>query len=271
MPSSPFSDCSQTSTPSGIWFATSVGRPMPRLTYMPSLSSCAARLAISSRVQGILVAPSSLSSFPRKRESTAERPWVPACAGTTGSGAHGALLDALLGVRVVHDAVDVDARQVHVVRVDVADLHDLLHLGDADLAGHGADRVEVACRLAEHQVAGLVRLPCLDQCDVGDQRGLHDVVLAVELAGFLALRHNGAVAGRGEEGRDAGTAGAQALGQRALRVELQLQLAGQELPLELLVLAHVGGNHLADLPGFQQQAEAEAVDARVVGDGGQAL
>src|SRR5690606_18750004 len=42
-------------------------------------------------------------------------------------------------------------------------------------------------------------------------------------------------------------------------------------PLELLVLAHVGRNHLADLPGFQQQAEAEAVDARVVGDGGQAL
>src|SRR5690606_9539409 len=139
IPSSPFSDCSHTSTPSGMWLATRVGRPMPRLTYMPSLSSCAARLAISSRVQAMSVASS-----------------------------HGALLDALLGVRVVHDAIDIDAGQVHLVRVEVADLDDLLHLGDADLAGHGAGRVEVARRLAEHQVAGLVGLPRLDQRDVGD-------------------------------------------------------------------------------------------------------
>ena len=32
MPSRPFSDCSHTSTPAGTWFATSVGKPMPRFT-----------------------------------------------------------------------------------------------------------------------------------------------------------------------------------------------------------------------------------------------
>ena len=31
-PSTPFSECSTTSTPSGRWFGMSVGRPMPRLT-----------------------------------------------------------------------------------------------------------------------------------------------------------------------------------------------------------------------------------------------
>src|SRR5690606_6937067 len=67
------------------------------------------------------------------------------------------------------------------------------------------------------------------------------------------------------EGRNTGPAGAQALGQGTLRVELQLQFAGQILPLELLVLAHIGRNHLADLPGFQQLAEAETVDAGIVG------
>src|SRR5690606_1306714 len=146
------SDCSHTSTPSGMWLATRVGRPMPRLTYMPSLSSCAARLAISSRVQAMSAASS-----------------------------HGALLDALLGVRVVHDAVHIDARQVHVVGVDVTDLHDLLHLGDAHLPGHRTGGIEVSRGLAEDQVPGLVRLPRLHQRYVGDQRGLHDVVLAVEL------------------------------------------------------------------------------------------
>src|SRR3546814_11724476 len=47
---------------------------------------------------------------------------------------HGALLDAFFGGRVVHDAVDVDARQVHVVRIDGADLDDLFDLADADPA-----------------------------------------------------------------------------------------------------------------------------------------
>src|SRR3546814_14143267 len=65
--------------------------------------------------------------------------------------------------RVVHDAVDVDAWQVHVVRVDGADLDDLFDLDDADLARHRAGRVEVARSLAEQQVAGLVGLPGLDQ------------------------------------------------------------------------------------------------------------
>ena len=38
----------------------------------------------------------------------------------------------------------------------------------------------------------------------------------------------------------------------------------QELPLELLVLADVGRDHLAHLPRLEQQPDAEAVDAGVV-------
>ncbi len=90
-----------------------------------------------------------------------------------------------------------------------------------------------------------IRLPALSAFQAltsatsARQRALHDVHLAVELAGLLAFGDQGAVAGLGEERRDAGAAGAQLLGQRALRGELQLQLAGQVLALELLVLADV--------------------------------
>jgi hypothetical protein len=140
-----------------------------------------------------------------------------------------------------------------------------------DLAGGGHHRVEVAGGLAEHQVAALVGLPRLDDGQVGDEAGLHDVVAAVKIADFLALGDQGADAGGGEEGGDARAARADALGQRALRVELQLQLAGQILALELLVLADVGRDHFGDLAGLQQLAEAEAVHARVVGDDGQVL
>jgi hypothetical protein len=58
----------------------------------------------------------------------------------------------------------------------------------------------------------------------------------------------------------------QPLGQRALRGEVDLDLALQVLLGEELVLAHVGGDHPADLLGLQQDAEAEAVGAHVVGD-----
>ena len=77
-------------------------------------------------------------------------------------------------------------------------------------------------------------------------------------------------AGRGEEGRDAGAAGADALGQRALRIELDLELTGKEGLFEQLVLADVGRDHLLDLPGLQQHAEPRR-RRRVVGDDGQVL
>ncbi len=56
-PRIPFSDWSVTCTPAGRWFGMSVGRPMPRLTYSPSVSSAAARTAICSRVQAIRSLP----------------------------------------------------------------------------------------------------------------------------------------------------------------------------------------------------------------------
>jgi hypothetical protein len=65
---------------------------------------------------------------------------------------------------------------------------------------------------------------------------------------------------------NAGAPGAQLLGQRALGRELELQFTGQVLALELLVLADVAGDHLPDLPRFEQLAQAETVDAGVVGD-----
>ena len=104
-----------------------------------------------------------------------------------------------------------------------------------------------------------------------DDPALHDVGLAVEVAVLLALGDQGADAGLGEEGRDAGAAGADALGQRALRVELDLDLAGEELARELLVLADIGADHLPDLAPVEQLAQAPAVDAAIVADDGQAL
>ena len=88
---------------------------------------------------------------------------------------------------------------------------------------------------------------------------------------FLALGHRGAHAGAREEARNARTARAHAFGQRALRAEFDFQFSRQELPFEFPVLAHVAGDHFANLPRLQQQAQRPSIHAGVVACHGQIL
>ena len=101
---------------------------------------------------------------------------------------------------------------------------------------------------------------------VGDQPALHHVAFAIELAFFFSLTNRRAGAGARKKSRDAGTARADALRQRALRVELDLELAREILLRKRLVLADIGRNHFLDLPAIEQEAETDAVDSGVVGD-----
>ena len=88
---------------------------------------------------------------------------------------------------------------------------------------------------------------------------------------LLALGERGAGGRARVEAGNAGAAGAQLLGERALRREVQVELAGEHLPLEFLVLADVRRDHLLHLAGLEQQPHAEIVDAGVVADDRQSL
>src|SRR5690606_37001385 len=78
-------------------------------------------------------------------------------------------LDLLLVGRADDHALDVDAGQMDAVGVEAAGRHHFLDLDHADLAASRGGQVEVARGLAEYEVAGLVRLPCLDDAQVGKQ------------------------------------------------------------------------------------------------------
>ena len=167
------------------------------------------------------------------------------------------------------DALHVNAGRDDVVRIDLAGLHQMLDLGDGDLAGGRHHRIEVARGLAVDEIAfGIAHIGVHDR-EIGDQAALHHVALAVEFALVLAFGDQRADAGLGEEGRDAGAAGADALGQRALRIEFDLELVGEILLGEGFVFADIGRDHLLDLPGIEQHAEPLAVDAAIVGDDGE--
>src|SRR5437764_9715086 len=105
---------------------------MPRLTYIPSRSSCAARAAICSRLSAILRSP------------------------------HGALLHPFLVAAALEDALHEHRGDVDLVRIELADLDQVLDLGDGDPRRGAHHRREVARGLAELEVAPLVALPGAD-------------------------------------------------------------------------------------------------------------
>src|SRR5262245_33702580 len=189
---------------------------MPRLTYQPSWSSRAMRWATCSRVRAMFAGLRS------------------------GALSHGALLDPLLVAGALQHLVDEDAGGVDLVGVDLAHLDQLLALDDGGLRRHGHQGREVAGGLPEHAVAPPVRFPGADDGEVGVERLLEDVLLPVDGPGLLALGDLRPHAGGGEEAADAAAGGADPLGERALGVEVDLDLTGEELALELLVLADVG-------------------------------
>ena len=92
----------------------------------------------------------------------------------------------------------------------------------------------------------------------------------VDLADLLALGERGAVAGRREEGADAGPGRADPLGEVALRHELELDLAGAVLRVELVAVVLPGER--ADDPAHPTRADERgepdvAVAGVVVDDG----
>src|SRR5688572_29607977 len=75
---------------------------------------------------------------------------------------HRALLDALLVMGIMHDALHEDAGGVDLVGLDLAGLNQVLDLCDRDLAGRRHDGIEVARSLAIDEVAFAVALPGVD-------------------------------------------------------------------------------------------------------------
>src|SRR5579863_5053379 len=138
---------------------------------------------------------------------------------------HRAHLDALHRIFDVHDALHENSRRHDEVGLDFAGLDQMLDLGDGDLAGGRHDRIEVPRGLAIDEIALGVALPRVDDRQIRDEPAFHHIVLAIEFARVLALADRRAVTGLRVERGNAGTAGADALGTRALRIEFALQLA----------------------------------------------
>jgi len=178
-------------------------------------------------------------------------------------------IDAVLVLGALQNVPHEDARRVYGVGRNLPGLDQVLHLGDRALGRRGHHGIEVARGLPVDEVAEPIATVRAHEREVGFERHLQHVGPAVDDARLLALGDDRVAAGLREEAADAGAAGADALGKRALRDQFDVQFPREKLALELAVLAHVARDHLANLVSLEQRAQAEVVDAGVVADDGE--
>src|SRR5581483_4814587 len=85
---------------------------------------------------------------------------------------HRALLDPLLA-RHHDDAMHENAWRVNAIGIERSRLDELLHLGDADLAGGRRHRIEVARGLSINEIAHSIASPRSDEREIADDAALH--------------------------------------------------------------------------------------------------
>src|SRR6266852_1098483 len=172
-------------------------------------------------------------------------------------------------MRALEDSVDENAGGVYLVGIELAGFDQFFDFGDDVIGGGSHHGIEVSRSLAINEIAPAIAFPRFDEGEIAAEAALHDVHAAVEFAGFFSFGDHGAVAsGRVKRG-NTGAAGAQALGERALGIEFDLEFSAQDQLLEEFVFAHVGGNHFLHLALLEKQADAEVVYARVVANDGE--
>jgi hypothetical protein len=167
-----------------------------------------------------------------------------------------------------HHALHVDTGRDDHLGVERAELDGLAHLRDGAFRRRRHDRPEVARGLAVGEVAPAVGAVGLDERVVGVDRVLEHVVALADAPRLLAPGELGAERGRREERADARARGADALGERALRHELELELARAVGLVEVprVGLARERADDLAHATGADQRREPRIGVARVVVD-----
>ena len=76
---------------------------------------------------------------------------------------------------------------MNAIRVECANRHNLFNLNHTGLAAGSGRQVEIARCLAENEVTAFVRLPRLNDRQIGKDTAFKDIILTVEILDFLAL------------------------------------------------------------------------------------
>src|SRR5690606_36591184 len=154
----------------------------------------------------------------------------------------------------LHYAINVDAWRDYNFRVNFPELSDFMDGCNGEFGCSGHDGTKVASRFAIDQIAPAVTAFCLDEGDVAIDGFYEHILTAIDFTCFAAGGQFGAESSRAEEAPDAGTSGAQSLGQGALRNQFQFKLARAVELIENVGVGLTGeaANDFAHFAGLEQ-------------------
>ena len=168
-----------------------------------------------------------------------------------GAARNGSKLDAFFVFRTLNDTVDKNAGRVNLIGIEFTDFEQLFDFGHGYFSAGRNHRIEIARGFAIDQIAGLVALPRFHDRDIRANRFFQHIFLAVEIVRVFVFSKLGAECGARIEAGNSRAARAKFFGECALWHQLQIEFMRQYLPLKLLVLTDVGGDHFFYLSRFQ--------------------
>ena len=134
---------------------------------------------------------------------------------------------------------------------DDADRNDVLRSHDHGVGRHRHHRVEVAGGQHIGEIAEVIGQKGVNKRELSAERGLQQVRLAVDLDLALAFGNQCADARRRQYAAETAAPGANALGERTLRNQIDRDLIGQHLLLRLRIEADMGRGQTRDQSGIE--------------------
>src|SRR5580698_6658570 len=160
---------------------------------------------------------------------------------------------------------------MHVIRIQLPQLHQLLHLRNHILRRRRHHRIKIPRRLSIYQIPPPITLPSLHKRKIPANPPLQHILPPIELPRLFPLRHNRPNARRRIKPRNPRPARSYPLCKRPLWIQLQLQLPRRDKLFEQLVLPHIRRNHLLHLPVLQQQPNPKIIHPGIITNNRQIL
>src|SRR6185437_14683857 len=155
--------------------------PIPRFTYMPSRNSRAMRLAMPNLSKAIAVCFVCSFSLFFVREP------------------YGTTFDTLFIAGSLKDAMDIDAGDMDLIRVQLTGLDEVFDFRDGDVSRFGHGSGEIAGGLAEDQITKGIAFPGFYDGKIRMQCQFHEIGLSIEFPNFFTRGYFGAISCPGKK------------------------------------------------------------------------
>src|SRR5258705_3132602 len=132
-------------------------------------------------------------------------------------------LNPFLVLLSLKNRVHIDSRCMDVIRIERAELHELLGLRNYVLGCRRHHGIKIPCCLPVNQISPAVALPRLDKREVPAYPALHHILSSIKLTRLFPLRHHCSESGRRIKRRNPRSARANPFRKGPLRIQLQSQ------------------------------------------------